>query len=999
MQVTRTLLKATAVVVAMAWGTLRAEEIAKAPPSSPLEPVAALAEFRLHPGYRIEIAAAEPQVVDPVAVRFDENGRMWVVEMGDYPNGPASGEPPRSRVRWLEDTDGDGRYETSRVFAQGLLFATGLQPWDDGLLVTVAGEVLFLADRDGDGVADVRETWYSGFKQENPQLRANHPTFAMDNRVYVANGLRGGVVTPRRSVKGNKVKAVSISGRDFRFDPRSGVCEPVNGNGQFGLTFDDLGQRFVCSNRNPCRHVVLAGRYLQGNPHLAVSTTMHDVVTPGAASRVFPVSRTWVTSTLHEGQFTAACGVTIYRGHLLGAECAGNAFICDPTGNLVHRERLSPDGATLAGKPGRKGVEFLASRDEWFRAVNLEIGPEGALYVVDMYRAVVEHPQWVPEELKNRPDNYAGNDRGRIYRIVPLNHVTAARDDAAPGLGRLAGEQLVAELSHPNGWRRDSAARLIYQRQDRKAIPALRRLAGDSKEILGRIHALWALDGLGETSAALVAGALAAADDRVVVQALILSESLLPGHPELLQQVPTKRLVSPELRLQYLLSQQRHPGWGDRKTAVPLVTAAVNSCLRTPMDSWTREAAVAGAGRYGLLFLTTLVKAAVAEEDRRFEEIRMLVRSIAETIGRRGEPREVTGALTLLSPQTPIASGGEWARVQLAGLRGLDDGLRRTGRSLGNLPESVDRRGLSRLWETLLAWLSSPASGNVASEVTVLLRSGPAEQVVEPLLKRFLKGDLESLPTLGGFGGKRIGELVLARYNSLAAASRREALDVLLADPGRTGLLLDAVVTGRIARADLDPGRVTRLRDHKDPAIRTRARLVLAGLIPAARQRVIQDYRPVLKRDGNPKRGREVFRKNCAACHRVEKIGVDVAPDIADSRRRTREQLLLSILDPNRAVDNNYFSYTVVTKAGKVLTGIVVSETTTAVTLRQAEGKVVRVLRDDIEVLKSNGISLMPEGLEKNITQPQMADLLNFLKNWRYLDGRVPIRVPGTGGR
>ncbi len=209
-------------------------------PASPLGAVASLSQFRLHPKFRLELAASEPQVIDPVAMRFDENGRMWVVEMGDYPNGPAAGERPLSRVRWLEDTDGDGRYETSRVFADGLLFATGIQPWAGGILVTAAGELLYLADTDGDGVADVRQTWYAGFKQENPQLRANHPTFALDNRIYVANGLRGGVVAAKRKEWAGKSKPVAISGRDFRFNPLTGVCEAVNGNGQFGLTFDCL---------------------------------------------------------------------------------------------------------------------------------------------------------------------------------------------------------------------------------------------------------------------------------------------------------------------------------------------------------------------------------------------------------------------------------------------------------------------------------------------------------------------------------------------------------------------------------------------------------------------------------------------------------------------------------------------------------------------------------------------------------------------------------------
>ncbi len=961
-------------------------------PASPLGAVASLSEFRLHPDFRIELAAAEPQVIDPVALRFDENGRMWVVEMGDYPNGPAAGGRPLSRVRWLEDTDGDGRYETSRVFADGLLFATGVQPWADGILVTVAGELLYLADTDGDGVADVRQTWYAGFKQENPQLRANHPTFALDNRIYVANGLRGGVVAAKRAEWAGKSKPVAISGRDFRFNPLNGVCESVNGNGQFGLTFDDLGRRFVCSNRNPCRHVVLAGGYLSANPRLAVPEVMHDVVTPGAASRIFPISRIWVTSNLHEGQFTAACGVTIYRGGLLGEQAQGNAFICDPTGNLVHREVLSPLGVTLAGKPGRPKVEFLASRDQWFRPVNMEVGPDGALYVVDMYRAVVEHPQWVPAELKDRPDNYSGNDRGRIYRIVPADHATADRNAAAPGLGRVVGARLVAELTSGNGWRRDTAARLIYQKQDRSVVKELERLASDQDQVIGRIHALWALNGLNALTPELIGPALASTDSRVVVQALRLCESHLPTHPELLGKVNQRQIGTPAVRFQWLLSQFRHPGWLKASTAGPLVERAVAACLATPCDSWTRMALVAGCGRHGLVLLRRLVRSTAGRPEVRFGELRELVETISETIGRGGDPREVAGALDLLDPARRIGKEPAWSSVHLAGLAGLDTGLRSGGRSLGNPPGAFGTKRLAAIWRTVVQWSARSREPVLGPVATRLLRSGPEDLVVPVLLEQFADGDLVALGALSAFKRPEIGRGVLKRYPSLTAAGRRMALDVLTVDPARAVLLLEAIGRGGVARADLDPSRVDRLRRHADAGVRKRAESILADLVPKARRTVLERYRVSLEQGGDPRRGREVFRKNCTACHRVDRLGVDVAPDISDTRRWTPQQLLLSILDPNRAVDSNYFSYSVVTNSGVVHTGLVASETPTAVSLRQPEGKTVRLLRSDIEVVKSNGISLMPEGLEKNVSREQMSDLLSFLKNWRYLDGRIPVR-------
>jgi len=285
----------------------------------------------------------------------------------------------------------------------------------------LSGRVAWMRDTDGDGRADIDETWFSGFAEQNPQLRANHPTFALDNHIYIANGLRGGDVIARQEGWNKNAKPVSISGRDFRFDPMSGQYEAVSGNGQFGMAFDDFGNRFVCSNRNPCLHVVLEDRYLGRNPDLAVSAVAHDVSPAAEASRIFPISRAWTTSTLHAGQFTAACGVTLSRGDLLSAAYRGNSFTCDPTGNLVHRDILERNGATFRSRPARDGVEFLASPDEWFRPVNLANGPDGGLYVVDMYRAVIEHPDFVPDELKHRPDERFGDDRGRIYRIVPAD--------------------------------------------------------------------------------------------------------------------------------------------------------------------------------------------------------------------------------------------------------------------------------------------------------------------------------------------------------------------------------------------------------------------------------------------------------------------------------------------------------------------------------------------------------------------------------------------------
>ncbi len=247
------------------WAPHAPPTIADEPPAvvSPLSPKDSLRHIVVEPGLKVELAACEPQAVDPVAVRFDEAGRMWVVEMRDYPTGPKRGQPPLSRISVLTDRDGDGFYETAAVFADHLLFATGVQPWRGGVFVTMAGEVAYMKDTDGDGNADLRETWFKGFAQKNSQLRANHPTLALDNHIYIANGLRGGQIVDARHPDR---PPLSIDGMDFRFDPLTGDCEAMSGAGQFGLTFDDYGNRFVCTNRNPAIHIVLENRFLKKNP-------------------------------------------------------------------------------------------------------------------------------------------------------------------------------------------------------------------------------------------------------------------------------------------------------------------------------------------------------------------------------------------------------------------------------------------------------------------------------------------------------------------------------------------------------------------------------------------------------------------------------------------------------------------------------------------------------------------------------------------------------------
>jgi putative membrane-bound dehydrogenase-like protein len=967
---------------------------------SPLSPEDSLKAFRLAPGLKIEIVAAEPEVVSPVSIAFDEQGRLWVVEMSDYPNGPVPGEPPKSRIKLLEDRDGDGRFETAHVFADKLLFVTGVQPWRGGVIATLAGEIAYFKDTDDDQRADVRETWFRGFAQENPQLRANHPRFALDHHIYVANGLKGGTIVANKEVWGREMPAVSISGKDFRFDPLTGECDAVSGNGQFGLTFDDFGNRFVCSNRNPCRHIVLEDRYLKRNPFLAVRDVAQDVSPPAEKSRIVPISRAWTTSNLHAGQFTAACGVTIYRGDALPGEFYGNSFVCEPTGNLVHRDILEPDGATFKSHYASGDVEFLASPDEWFRPVDLANGPDGALYVVDMYRAVIEHPEWVPVELKNRPDLYDGSDRGRIYRIVATDRNIPSDRRGPLNLGSLSSRELAALIAHLNAWHRETAARLIFETRAVTAVSDLEEIVrSDSAPAPSRVLGLHVLEGLGELSDEL--REIVAIDNDVLVRgaAYELSESRLNS----LRAVKEEALrdtacVSVHLAafLGELVDDNVYGEQAQRKLADILVTRLG--------DEWIRRAALIAAGPNWRSVYQILAEVSehpqFQKDDPHLWKYRELVREIYEQLGVQNEEQNMLPAVGMtVSPRLERVEANDVAMLGFVAFNGLGRGFARRGASLrAALADSQMKDGRVSVFFEIAQDVAadSKAALEHRREAIETLRYSPTGSACTKLIEVATTDALQeirlaAIDSLAMRDDPQIAPALLAGSPSQTPVVRRRIMNAMIRSPVRTKELLGAIDAKQLSVLEIDAASVQTLINHKDESIREQARKLLAAAVPAERKQVLEAYQTALALKADPRRGRAVFEKNCANCHKIGDLGVDVAPDISDSRTKTPAQLLTDILNPNQAIDNNYVSYTVLTKDGKAETGIVATETATSITLRQPEGKTVLILRQEIEELRSNGVSLMPEGLEKNVSVEQMADLISFIKNWRYLDGSVPL--------
>lgn len=946
------------------------------PKAHPVSPSESLRYLHLDDGLRIDVVAHEPQVVDPVAIRFDHRGRMWVVEMGDYPHGPAANESPKSRIRILEDRDGDGRYETDTVFAEQLLFATGIQPWRDGAFVTLAGAVVYFSDRDGDGRADERETWYTGFMQENSQLRANHPRLGLDGWIYVANGLRGGtIVDPRKPDRA----AVSISGRDFRFHPHSGDFEAVSGVGQFGLTFDDYGHRFVCSNRNPLQHVVIEDEYLRRNPQAAIPAVVQDVARFGEESSLFALTRAWTTSNLHAGQFTAACGVKIFTGNGLPEAYRGNGFTCDPTANVVHREQVQPSGGSFRSSSPYDRREFLASTDEWFRPVNLEVGPDGALYVVDMHRAVIEHPQFMPVELQNRPDLKLGNDCGRIYRVAVK---PPAEKPFAPVLAE------VAALDDANGWRRETAFRLLYEQPETLNVDSAARMVTDGKTPQGRAAAMALLGSCGVLRPEMVEPALRDADAKVRRAAVRWNERMTAqeeAHRETIRAKLRPLADDPDPGVRFQLALSLVP------VAEVDLSALETIALRGADDLWTRRAVLMAAGsRSGEV--AARLQSAFAKLPRSLSDAEIalvvdLLRAAASQADGDQEAKLIAGLLN--------AEGS--ARVlQVPGLLAVAQAISRRGRTIGSVLAS---EAMKSQWSALLAELERIAAQADATPETrtqaielLAFDSGRAS-VLSHLAQSEAPAAVRSAAIAAWGREATIDQWreMLERFRSESPAVRRVIVDQTLGRTERTALLLDLIASGVITAAELDRMQADRLSKHADEAIRKRAATVLGSGVSADRVKVLADYQPALRLTGDALRGRDVFAKQCASCHRVGDLGVNVAPDISDSRVKSSAQILTDILQPNRAIDNNYIGYLIVTKEGQSLSGVLTAETANSITVKQAEGKTATLLRSEIETLRSTGVSLMPEGLEKNIPVEAMADLVAFIKNWRYLDGRTPL--------
>ncbi len=934
------------------------------------------------PGLHVELVAAEPLVIDPVAIDFGADGKLWVCEMRDYPSGMDGKGKPGGRITYLEDINGDKKYDRVTSFLEDVPFPTGVMAWGKGVLVCAAPDLFYAEDTDGDGKADLQRFLFRGFATENYQARVNGLAYGLDNWVYGANGLIGGAIREEKSGK-----EVILGGRDFRIKPDLDILEPASGLTQQGRVRDNWGEQFGGNNGNLIQHYPFPDHYARRNPYIAAPDPSVYVPRDSESRRLYPISKTIERYNHPESanQVTSACSPLIHRDPYLGAEYFGNAFTCEPVHNVVHREVISDDGVTFAGHRAadEQTSEFLASSDNWFRPVQVRTAPDGSIYVVDMYRFVIEHPRWISPDRLAHLDVRAGDDRGRIYRVVRDNQ--PPRD--VPVLARLATPALAGAIDSPNGPLRDQVQRLLVERKDRAAVPVLAKLVREGMNAEGRMQALCTLDGLDAITSADLRRGLADPHPGVRRQAVRLSENRLGTDADVASAV-LALVNDEEIRVRYQLALSLGE-WDDEQAGRALGKLAV----RDASDEWVRAAVLSSASQRPGEVITAVLEGKLEPEDRS-----SLLEPLIATIAASASPEQLA---KVVDSCTEPEKGGipAWRMAALAALLDAGDRPGERGAAFGDVLKSkAERIHRCVLAASTLARdeHATPAERSTAVRLLGRETENLAKDIalLGELLGPRSPGMLQAavVKALARLRSDEGNERLIAYWSNLSPTLRGTVLDALLARPSGTSAVLEALETGKLRPGEIDAAHHQRLRDLSDETLRLRAARILAIDKTKGRHEVLDAYRrQIADIRGNASRGAQIFSKTCAGCHRVAGKGNVVGPDLEALTDTSSEALSLAILDPNREVDARYLNYAAALADGRIVTGMVASETGNAITLKRQDNQSDVILRTDLEELKSTGQSLMPEGLERELTPANLADLIAFLNRTEE-----PKTMPGN---
>lgn len=957
-------------------------------------------------GLKIVLTAAEPDVTDPVAIDFGPDGRLWVAEMNDYGQGVFDTFAQKGRIRWLRDTDGDGRFTDAVTFVDRLRFPTDVKAWRDGVLICDAPDIIFARDTNGDGKADDVQKLFTGFEVHNAQARVNSLRLGLDNWLYGAGGLFGGKITSLKTGQ-----TVDCSNRDFRIQPDTGMIEPVSGRTQQGRDRNDLGDWFGCSNGNLLRIIASDDAYATRNPMAVPSSPLH-VAADAEAYKLYPPENL-VTFELSgaPGRATAACGLGIYRDLALGADFHGDAFTCEPVHQSVHRIDLTQNGYGYQGSrgTGEEQTEFLTSTDRWFRPVQARTGPDGALWVVDMYRYVIEHSRWIPQSTLAEVDVYAGQGRGRIYRILPAEQASSSERSSAesviPELTELETADLVARLDSSNGTVRDTVHQLLLWRSPQDAAAPLRRLLSTADTPVAAVHALAVLQHLELLQADDVLIGLESVSDDVVRLAVQMSERLLDSDAELRSKV-LSLVDHNNLRV------RRQVALSLGASASQDAASTVAQLLSSQQDAHVRSAALNAVSAANVGHVVSAFQT-LPRSQRQIRTFEALAR-LALQVGDQSTVQEVLQHLPDVQ-QLPVAATADlWLTI----LNGLD---RRTDASTTQLPKSVQQKFVALKSEVAAA--AGAEQITEAQQLAVIRFLGRAHGALPKSLAAVNSAESpnassadEQVAALRRFVSQKYAAVVqraaidamaatatdnsvdalIEACGSLTSDSRQAVVDVLLSRKSGPTALLAAVEAKQLRPEIFDAAKRDRLLSHADAAVRAAAVRVFDADRNSSRSDIVQSMKPALQLQGHVDQGREVFRKRCASCHRLEDIGHVVGPDLQALTNRDPEWLLTTILDPNRDVDARYLGWTAATVDGRTASGLLVEETATTILLKESGGKQHLIERSQLEELRSTQKSVMPEGLEKDLAAQDLSDVIAYVTAVIKPEKTVAATVPAS---
>lgn len=930
---------------------------------APVEKEEALSTIRVPAQYDVELVAAEPLVQDPVDIAWDTRGRLWAVEMADYPTGIEG--KPGGRVRVLTDDNADGIYDTSHLFLDRLKFPNSVLPWRDGVLVVTADAILLAKDTDNDLEADTTESVFTGFDSENAQHQLGSLRWGPDNWVHVGNGGSKGELTSAKTGK-----SIDLGAHDMRFQPDTGEAEALSGPAQYGVTRDNWGNWFACSNSKPWWHYALDDTYLKRNPYIPYPDPKVLLTDEPLAGPVFPASRTVSRFNDYDktDRFTSACGLSVFRDALPDYPDKTNLFVAEPVHNLISRILLEPDGSTFAASraPSEKTSEFFASTDNWCRPTNIHTGPDGALYIVDMYRLVIEHPEWIPEAWQRRLNLRAGHDRGRIYRI----HEKGAELRSASDLTKLPAADLAAELESANGTRRDLAHLELLWRNDSSSVPEVAKLARGASLPEARTQALCLLQALGGLDEPILLAALKDEHPGVRRQAICLSEPWLknndsPVHKALSGLVHDSD-ASVLQQLAYSLGNSSHPD-------SPALLASI--LTEHENNPYLRSAALSSS----LPHLSKLVAAlSEALPSRSDETVTSLLRT---ALGAENEPAlsvllasSVESSPDRLGRLVETLESESWSLKKLKNGAGTDlsDAISTLDGRIGELrPVALDESAPVEKRTAAIRSLGG-STGGIAPDLDELLGLLSNRQPIA-----IQQAAMDRCTRLGSV---EIARGLLSKWEELGTSIRKDALQAFLTRRSWIGPFLGKLTEQPQIARQLDAAQRSLLLQNRDELVRKHAEKLLAANT-ASRAEALARYSTSLDMDADPVAGKQLFATVCSTCHKVGDTGFSVGPDLASLTNLSRESLLEAIVDPNKAVESKYAMYVAETTDGRTVSGVMSSEAGSGITLLAPGGVSETILRSQLSSLKNTGTSLMPEGLEAAIDPKGMADLLVFLQS------------------